>query len=117
MRTNNKKAIESMKNLIKENLSLNDFQRYVSEFKREYDFNIYQYGNLDVYDYDLYLRLKKIGIDTKAVTEFEKVLNGGCTYTHRENIRNTYINLVRNAAFSLCDDIRAKKVNESDFIQ
>lgn len=97
MRITNKKVIEQMKNLIKESMSENDIKRYKKEFPYEYDYNVYMYGNLDCYDYDLFERLKSFGIDTKAVTEYEKVLNGGCTYKHRENIRNTYKTLVRKA--------------------
>lgn len=117
MKLNNKIVIEKMKDLIKENLSLNDFLRYLKEFKYEYDFNIFQYGNLDIYDYDLYKRLEDFGVTTKAVVEYSKVLDSGCTYKHRENIRNNYKTLVRRAARSLYTDIRVGILNENDFIK
>ena len=95
MKLNNKIIIEKMKNLIKENLSLNDFKKYMNTFYKEYDFNIFQYGNLDIYDYDLYKRLEDFGVTTKAVIEYSKVLDFGCTYKHREDIRKNYRYLVR----------------------
>lgn len=102
MRTNNKKAINQMKDLIKEYMDMSDIKRYYNEFRGvEYDFNVFMYGNLDCYDYDLFKRLKSFGINTKAVTEYEKVLNGGCTYRHREAIRNTYKQLVHNAVLEI----------------
>ena len=116
MRITNKKAISSMANLIKNELSFNDFLRYCKEFKRELDFNIYQYGNLDVYDYQLFERLKNIGIIQKAVADFEKVLDENCTYKHRENLRNCYMLLVRKASEFLLDEIRQNKLNENDFL-
>lgn len=117
MITSNQKVINKMKELIRENVSMNDFQRYLHDFYREKDFNLYQYGNLDVYDYDLYKRLKDFGVTTKVVKEYEKVLDFGCTYKHRENIRNTYIKLVNRAARQLNWDIRCKRITEKDFIQ
>ena len=117
MKLNNKIIIEKMKDLIRENLSLNDFQRYLKEFKYEYDFNIFQYGNLDIYDYDLYKRLRDFGATTKADIEYSQVLDFGCTYKHRENIRNDYKTLVRRAARSLYSDIRFGRLTENDFIK
>jgi hypothetical protein len=103
--------------LIKENLSMNDFRRYMGSFYNEYDFNIFQYGNLDVYDYDLYKRLDEFGVTTKPVTEYAKVLDFGCTYKHRENIRQAYKTLVRRAARELMTQIRLGKLTEDDFIK
>lgn len=117
MKLNNKIVIEKMKDLIKENLSLDDFQRYLKEFKYEDDFNIFQYCNLDIHDYNLYKRLEDFGVTTKAVTEYSKVLDFGCTYKHRENIRNEYKILVGRAARSLYTDIQAGRLNENNFIK
>ena len=117
MRITNKKVIAEMAELIKENLCLNDFMRYCKEFQRELDYNIYQYGNLDIYDYDLFKRLESFGVTQKSITEFKKVLDTGCTYTHRENLRNTYKLLVRRASQYLIDEIEENKLSENDFIQ
>ena len=117
MITSNQKVINEMKKLIRENVSMNDFQRYLQDFYREKDFNLYQYGNLDIYDYDLYKRLKDFGVTIKAVKEYEKVLDYGCTYKHRENIRNTYMKLVNRAARQLRSDIRWGLITEKDFMQ
>ena len=113
----NQKVIDKMKELIRENVSMNDFKRYVHEFPREKDFSLYSYGNLDIYDYDLYKRLKDFGVTTKAVKEYEKVLDFGCTYKHRENIRDAYVRLVSYAARQLIWEIRRNKITEKDFIQ
>lgn len=107
MRITNKKVIEQMKKLIKERMCDNDIKRYVREFKYKYDYNIFMYGNLDCYDYDLFKRLKEFGVDTKAVTNYEKVLYGGCTYKHREDIRNTYKTLVRKATQELIEELNS----------
>lgn len=114
---NNKIVINKMCKLIRENLSFNDFKKYIKEFYREYDFNIFQYGNLDIYDYDLYKRLDDFGVTTKAVTEYAKVLDFGCTYKHRENIRQAYKTLVRRAAQQLNFQIKLGELNEDDFIK
>lgn len=97
MRPSNKKVIKQMQDFILGTMYKPDIKRYFDEFYREYDFNIYQYGNLDVCDYDLYKRLVSFGVDTKAIKEYTKVLNSGCTHKHRENIRNTYKQVVRYA--------------------
>ena len=101
MNCTNKKVINHMKELIKDCMDISDVQKYFKTFPYEYDFNVFQYGNLDCYDYDLFKRLKDFGVTTKAVTEYEKVLDGGCTYKHRENIRNTYKTVVRKAVQEL----------------
>lgn len=96
MRINNKKVIDGMAKYIKSVMCMEDIRRYFKEFKyKEIDFNIYQYGSLDIYDYDLYLRLVNLGVDTKPVKEYSKVLDFGCTMKHREDIRNLYKRLVR----------------------
>lgn len=105
MRISNKKVIDGMAKYIKSAMLMKDIKRYFKEFKyKEIDFNIYQYGNLDIYDYDLYLRLVNLGVDTKPVTEYSKVLNFGCTMKHREDIRNLYKRLVRVAVFKIINE-------------
>ena len=116
MRITNKKVIMLMAELIKQSLSYNDFKRYCKEFPRELDYNIYQYGNLDIYDYDLFKRLKSFGVTQKSVTEFEKVLDWNCTYKHRENLRYTYYLLVRKASDFLLNELKHNKLSEQDFI-
>ena len=98
MRISNKKVIDGMAEFIMHSMSIEDIRRYYKEFKyRHIDYNIYQYGCLDIYDYDLYLRLVDLGVDTKAVKEYSKVLDFGCTMKHREDIRDLYKRLVRKA--------------------
>lgn len=104
MRITNKKVVKLMKDMIKEHMDKDDILRYVKSFPYEYDYNIYTYGNLDIYDYDLFKRLKDFGVNTKAVAEYEKVLNWGCTYKHRENIRNAYKTLVRKAVQEITEE-------------
>lgn len=97
MRTNSQEAIKQMAEYILEYMDKSEVERYKINFPFIKDYNIYGYGNLDICDYDLFKRLKGFGIDTKAVIEYEKVLDYGCTPKHRGNIRNDYRQLVRNA--------------------
>lgn len=102
----NKKVIEQMKNLILECVEISDIKKYYKTFPYELDYNIFQYGCLDCYDYDLYKRLKSFGITTKPVKEYEKVLDFGCTYRHRENIRNLYKIVVRRAVQEIIKEFK-----------
>ena len=105
MRINNKKVVDGMAKYIMGAMWMEDIKRYFKEFRyNEIDCNIYQYGNLDIYDYDLYLRLVKLGVDTKPVKEYSKVLDSGCTMKHREDIRNLYMRLVRLAVFKIINE-------------
>lgn len=107
MRINNKKVIDGMAKYIMNSMSIEEIKRYFKEFRyNEIDYNIYQYGNLDVYDYDLYLRLVNLGVDTKPVKEYSKVLDFGCTMKHREDIRNLYKRLVRAAVRKIINEDR-----------
>ena len=95
--TRNKKAVEKFYDLYSDKL-LGEYLHYKKEFGFDYCVaqKMYEYGNFDICDYDLYCTLVKCGVTTKPVKEFEKVLDWGCTYKHRENIRNEYIKLVYN---------------------
>lgn len=94
-----------MAEYIKSAMCIKDIRRYFKEFRcEEIDFNIFQHGNLDIYDYDLYLRLVNLGVDTKPVKEYSKVLDFGCTMKHREDIRNLYKRLVRLAVFKIINE-------------
>lgn len=107
MRINNKKVIDGMAKYIASTMHMEDIKRYFKEFGcKEIDYNIYQYGNLDIYDYDLYLRLVNLGVDTKPVKEYSKVLDFGCTMKHREDIRNLYKRLVRKAVRKIISEDR-----------
>lgn len=55
---------------------------------------IYLYGCLDCYDYDMYKTLVNLGVNTKPVKEYSKVLDWGCTYKHREAIRQEYVKAI-----------------------
>lgn len=98
MRISNKKVIDGMAEYIMHTMDIETIRKYYKEFKhRHIDYNVYQYGCLDIHDYDLYLRLVDLGVDTKPVIEYSKVLDRGCTMKHRENIRDLYKRLVRKA--------------------
>lgn len=98
MRISNKKVINRMAEYIMHTMDIETIRKYYKEFRGKHiDYNVYQYGCLDIYDYDLFLRLVDLGVDTKAVTEYSKVLDRGCTMKHRENIRDLYKRLVRKA--------------------
>lgn len=109
MRPSNKLVIDKMIDYMTSVMDLSEIVRYRMSFPKEYDYNIYQYGNLDIYDYDLYKRLVEFGVDTKAVQEYTKVLDFGCTYKHREDIRNTYKDLVRRAVIKIITTHRQKQ--------
>ena len=111
MYATNKKVINKMKKLILDYMDVKEVIRYIKEFPYELDYNIFQYGCLDCYDYDLYKRLKEFGVNTKPVTEYEKVLDFGCTYKHRENIRNLYKIVVRRAAKEIFSDFKYNTIN------
>ena len=112
MRINNKKVIDGMAKYIMNTMSIEEIKRYFKEFRHnEIDYNIYQYGNLDIYDYDLYLRLVNLGVDTKPVKEYSKVLDFGCTMKHREDIRNLYKRLVRLAVRKIINEDRFHKTS------
>lgn len=83
--------------LIKAQMGTDEVKRYKKEFRYKAARTIYEHGNLDVYDYDLFLRLEQYGVNTKPVTEYSKVLDDGCTYKHREDIRNEYIKAIKYA--------------------
>lgn len=95
--TKNKQAVEKFYNMYNNTL-LSEYSNYRNRFKSIWTTaqRMYEYGNFDIYDYDLYCTLVKCGVTTKPVKEFEKVLDWGCTYKHRENIRNEYVKLVYN---------------------
>ena len=111
MYATNKKVINKMKELILNCMDIKEVIRYWKEFPYELDYNIFQYGCLDCYDYDLYKRLKEFGVNTKAVTEYEKVLDFGCTYKHRENIRNLYKIVVRRAVQEITREFQFNVIN------
>lgn len=112
MRINNKKVIDGMVKYIIDTMSIEEIKRYFKEFRYDkIDYNIYQYGNLDIYDYDLYLRLVDLGVDTKPVKEYSKVLDFGCTMKHREDIRNLYKHLVRLAVRKIINEDRFHKTS------
>jgi hypothetical protein len=112
MRINNKKVIDGMAKYITDTMCMEDIKRYFENFGYDkIDYNIYQYGNLDIYDYDLYLRLVDLGVDTKPVKEYGKVLDFGCTMKHREDIRNLYKRLVGKAVRKIIDEDRFHKTS------
>ena len=112
MRISNKKVVDGMAKYIMNSMSIEEIKRNFKEFRyNEIDYYIYQYGNLDVYDYDLYLRLVDLGVDTKPVKEYSKVLDFGCTMKHREDIRNLYKRLVRLAVRKIINEDRFHKTS------
>lgn len=109
MRPSNNVVIDKMINYMTSVMDVSEILRYRLSFPIEYYYNIYQYGNLDIYGYDLYKRLIEFGVDTKAVKEYTKVLDFGCTYKYREDIRNICKNLVRRAVMKIITSHRQKQ--------
>lgn len=79
---------------IVECMGIDEVRHYKKEFGRNVAQTIYEYGCLDCYDYDLYKTLVDLGVNTKPVREYSKVLDGGCTDKHREDIRNEYVKAI-----------------------
>lgn len=81
MNINNKKVINKMVDFMLSNIELLDIIRYYNEFKYELDYNIYQYGNLDIMDWELENTLRSFGV-TK-------------TFKNKNDLRSSYMYLVR----------------------
>lgn len=79
---------------IVERMGIDEIRRYKKVFGRKVAQVIYEYGCLDCYDYDLYKTLVDLGITTKPVKEYSKVLDWGCTYKHRKDIRKEYVKAI-----------------------
>lgn len=90
---NQKVRLQFAKDIVKR-MGINEVRRYKKEFGQNVAQTIYEYGCLDCYDYDLYRILVELGVNTKPVKEYSKVLDWGCTYKHREDIRNEYVKAI-----------------------
>lgn len=119
MRATNKMVIEKMENLILNSLCYSDFKRYQKEFSRELDYNIFQYGNLDCYNYDLFMFFKNAGVTEKFVTNYEKELNDvdGVTDKTIDATIHAYKLLVRRAVARLNKKISVGLISENDFVE
>ena len=93
---NNKVKIQFAKDIVM-HMGINEIRRYKKEFGRNAARTIFKYGCLDCYDYDLYKTLVNLGVNTKPVREYSKVLDWGCTYKHREDIRKEYVKAIQYA--------------------
>ena len=115
----NIKVVEKMENLIKKNLCYSDFKRYQNEFSKEIDFNIYQYGNLDIYYYDLFVFFKNAGVTDKFIIEYEKQLKNidGVSDKILDTTENAYKNLVRKAVKRLNKKLSVGMISKDDFIE
>lgn len=95
-RTDNKNFNEKFAYHLLNHMGTDEVKRYVKAFPRELDFNIYQYGNLDIYDYDLYKSLFYMGLRTKAVLNYHNNLDVmPFPYKYREAIRTEYKKAIR----------------------
>lgn len=119
MRATNKIVIEKMETLILNSLCYSDFKRYQKEFSRELDYNIFQYGNLDCYNYDLFMFFKNAGVTEKFVTNYEKELNDvdGVTDKTIDATIHAYKLLVRRAVARLNKKISVGLITENDFAE
>lgn len=93
---NYKVRLQFAKDII-EHMGIDEIRRYKKEFGRNVAQVIFEYGCLDCYDYDLYLTLVELGVNTKPVKEYSKVLDWGCTYKHRKDIRKEYVKAIKYA--------------------
>ena len=70
-----------MIDFILSNVETSDIERYYEQFPYELDYNIYQYGNLDIMYWELKERLREFGVTKTLKTNTD--------------IKNTYMSLVR----------------------
>lgn len=100
MNINNRKIVEQMKDFIKSQLSLGDILRYYHTFRREPDYNIYQYGNLDIYYWELQERLKSFGVTHRFILGEEQTI-----FNHKvDTIEKMYKYLVRKAVQEIIEE-------------
>lgn len=105
-RVNTKELVDKMAYYIMRNMDIADIRKYRNNFLRELDYNVYRYGNLDIYDYDLWHTLYTFGLRNKAVTNYHKNLDTiPFPYKYREAIRNTYMHLVRLAIDKILKEV------------
>ena len=90
---NYKVRLQFARNIVK-HMGIDEVRRYQKEFGRNVAQEIFEYGCLDCYDYDLYKTLLDLGVTTKPVKEYSKVLDEGCTYKHRQDIREEYVKAI-----------------------
>ena len=90
---NYKVRLQFAKDIV-ERIGIDEIRHYQKKFGWNTPQTIYEYGCLDCYDYDLYKTLVELGVTTKPVREYSKVLDWGCTYKHREDIRNEYVKAI-----------------------
>lgn len=102
-----KDIIENMKAFIKEQIEENDILRYVNQFPEELDYNIYQYGNLDITYWELLCRLCKIGYFSDDINP--RVLRELYPFLDIEAIVDEYKRLVREAVDEIVSEINTKE--------
>lgn len=93
----NKQVRDKFKKYVLNNIGTSEVKNFKKNFPFDWADSMYVSGSLDVYDYDLYCTLRELGVTTKPVLEFEKVLNTNCTYRHREQLRTEYVKLIYNS--------------------
>lgn len=90
---NYKVRLQFAKDIV-ERMGIDEIRRYKKEFGQNVAQTIYEYGCLDCFAYDLYKTLVDLGVNTKPVKEYSKVLGRGSTYKHREDIRKEYVKAI-----------------------
>lgn len=92
--TKNYKVRLAFARYIVERMGIDKIRRYKKEFGWRTPQTIFEDGCLDCYDYDLYKTLVDLEVNTKPVREYSKVLDWGCTYKHRKDIRQEYVKAI-----------------------
>lgn len=101
----NKELVKKFAHYILEHMGVSEVKSYYNEFRHKMDFNLYQYGCLDISDYDLYETLYNLGLRTKPVMNYHNNLETfPFPYKYREDIRQTYKYLVRLAVCDMRDE-------------
>ena len=102
-----KDVVENMKTFIKEQMEESEILRYVNNFPKETDYNIYQYGNLDTMSWKLLSRLYKIGYFPDNISL--QTLDELYSFFDNEIIEFKYKKCVRKAVDEIVNEIETKQ--------
>lgn len=102
-----KDIVKNMMVYIKRQMEEDEILRYVSNFPDEVDYNIYQYGNLDITDWKVLSRLYKIGYFPDDISL--QTLDELYSFFDVEIIEFKYKKCVREAVDEIASEINAKE--------
>lgn len=102
-----KDIVKKMKTFIKERVEEGDILRYVNNFPKEADYNIYKYGNLDITYWECLSRLYCIGYFSDGINIH--VLDELYPFLDNEVIADKYMWYVRRAVDEIVNEAYTKQ--------